>query len=305
MDVLLLTGSLAVAGGLAAVAVGFGRNAVADRASADAVHAICEDDPSWSAELARPLLLRLTGPAWAGLERAVRAVTPSWWVARMRRHARLAGLGRWGAEGVFALKGAAAAAGALGAGMLAATTAAGPGGLLVWVLLGAAAGFLLPDVWIARRAEARQAEIRRTLPETLDLMAIAVQAGMGLEAAIELVAQRLPGPLGDELHRLLQEVQLGSSRREALQHLRERTEVGELSAFALSLAQADALGSPLADVLQVQAAEIRMLRRQRAREQAAKVPVKLLFPLLLGIFPALGIVVVGPAVVSIAKAFGG
>ena len=128
---------------------------------------------------------------------------------------------------------------------------------------------------------------------------------MGLEQAIELVARRMPGALGEEFHRMLQEVQLGASRREALAHLRERTEVPELSTFALSLAQADSLGSPLGEVLRVQAAQMRMLRRQRAREIAAKVPVKLLFPLLLFIFPALAIVVIGPAIVTILKAFGG
>ena len=98
-------------------------------------------------------------------------------------------------------------------------------------------------------------------------------------------------------------MQLGASRREALQSLRERTEVSELSTFALALAQADALGSPIGEVLRVQAVQMRMLRRQRAREIAAKVPVKLLFPLLLCIFPALFITVVGPAAISIMKAF--
>jgi tight adherence protein C len=174
----------------------------------------------------------------------------------------------------------------------------------MWAVLGALFGFFLPDLFIARRADDRQGEIRRALPEALDLLAIAVQAGMGLEQAIELVARRLPGALGEEFHRMLQEVQLGSSRREALTHLRERTEITELSTFALSLAQADTLGSPLGEVLRVQAQEMRMLRRQRAREHAAKVPVKLLFPLLTCIFPALAIVVIGPAAISIIKAFG-
>jgi tight adherence protein C len=128
---------------------------------------------------------------------------------------------------------------------------------------------------------------------------------MGLEAAIDLVVQRLPGALGEELHRMLQELALGVSRREAFANLRDRTEVDELSTFALILTQADALGSPLGSVLRAQAAEMRALRRQRAREQGAKTPVALLFPLLLGIFPALMLVIMGPAVVSIVRAFSG
>ncbi|MGH2708875.1 MAG: type II secretion system F family protein, partial [Actinomycetota bacterium] len=130
-----------------------------------------------------------------------------------------------------------------------------------------------------------------------------VQAGIGLEGSIELVSRKLPGALGDELHRLLQEIQLGASRRQALQALRDRTNVSELSTFALALIQADTVGSPVARVLGAHAAEMRMLRRQRAREKAAKLPVKLLFPLLLTIFPALMIIVIGPAVISIIKVF--
>jgi tight adherence protein C len=238
-------------------------------------------------------------------DRAVRAVTPRWWLDRIRRNAALAGLGRWGVEGVLVLK----AVVAIGSGavlmLVSAMVGGGPGGAMTWALMGGLVGFFAPDLWIARRAVARQDEIRRALPEALDLMAISVQSGMGLEQGMELVARRLPGALGDELHRMLKEVQLGTSRRDALDRLRERTDVSELSTFALSLAQADALGSPLGEVLRIQAQEMRMLRRQRARELAAKVPVKLLFPLLLCIFPSLAIVVVGPAIVSIVRVFGG
>jgi tight adherence protein C len=177
------------------------------------------------------------------------------------------------------------------------------GNVVLLGFIGAAIGFMLPDVFIAQRGRTRQAEIRKALPETLDLLAIAVGAGMGLEAAIELVIQRLPGALGQEFHRILQELSLGVSRREAFGSLRTRTEVDELSTFALILTQADALGTPLSVVLKSQAAEMRMLRRQRAREQGAKTPVALLFPLLLGIFPALMLVVIGPAIISIMKAF--
>ena len=167
-----------------------------------------------------------------------------------------------------------------------------------------AVALLLAATGIAPAAEI-PAAIRTELPETIDLMAISVQAGMGLEAAIELASQSLPGPLGDELHRLLQEIQLGSSRREALHQLRNRTEVSELSSFALALIQADAIGSPIADVLQSNSARMRLIRRQVAREKAAKLPVKLLIPMMLFIFPALLIVIIGPAGLSIMEGLGG
>lgn len=306
MEALLIFGTVLTAMGLGAVAVGITRSVVLRRTDGTALEAILDDSVDLHhAELSRPFIERLLGPASGGLERAVRAVTPAWWLERIRTNASLAGLGRWGSESVLAIKGVMAAA--MGAAFLAGSGAAGvdAGGLVSWTVVGALLGFFVPDFLIARRASTRQDDIRRMLPEALDLLAIAVSAGMGLEQAIELVARRLPGALGEELHRMLQEVQLGASRREALGHLRGRTEVSELSTFAMALAQADALGSPLADVLRVQAGQMRMMRRQRAREQAAKVPVKLLFPLLVCVFPALGIVVVGPAVISIVRAFGG
>lgn len=306
MNTLLILGAAAVAAGLGAVAIGFGREIAAHRLSTHALEAILDDDGDVDAgELSQPFAVRLLGPAWTSLDTVVRAITPGWWLERMRRHAVHAGLGRWGLGGVLAAKALCASAGVVLIVLAGVLAGADPARIVVWIVLAAVVGFFVPDLTIARRADARQAQIRRDLPETLDLLAIAVQAGLGLEAAIELVTRRIPGPLGDEVHRMLQEIQLGASRREALHALRERTAVSELSAFALALAQADELGTPLAEVLRAQASEMRMLRRQRAREQAAKTPVKLLFPLLIGIFPAMFVVIVGPAVISIVEAFGG
>lgn len=305
MDVLLWIGVIGVAGGLFAVAAGAAKTiAVGDHG--DGLEAILEDSSDfYEAELDRPLLIRLLGPAGDTFERAARAVTPAWWIDRLHRNAALAGLGRWGIEGILVTKGVSAAAAASFSALLVGALGGGVPGAVTWAVIGAALGFFVPDVWMAHRADRRQDGIRGALPETLDLMAIAVQAGMGLEQAMELVSRRLPGPLGDELGRTLREIRLGASRREALHHLRERTEVTELSTFALALAQADALGAPISEVLKVQAGEMRMLRRQRAREKAAKVPVKLLFPLLIGIFPALGIVIMGPVLIRIIDAFAG
>jgi tight adherence protein C len=305
MSMILWMGPAAVGVGLGVVAVGLAGRASSRRSGSTALQSIVgEGIDSIEVELSAPLSQRLLGPVGQSLTRIARAVTPSTMVARLRQNTSLAGLGDLGVEGALALKAAGAALMAVVFPLLLALLGVSFGNVILLGLFGAAIGFMLPDVFIAKKGQKRQGEIRKALPETLDLLAIAVGAGMGLEAAIELVIQRLPGALGEEFHRILQELSLGVSRREAFGALRTRTEVEELATFALILTQADALGTPLSVVLKSQAAEMRMLRRQRAREQGAKTPVALLFPLLLGIFPALMLIVMGPAIISIMKAFG-
>jgi tight adherence protein C len=308
MSAMLWMGPAVVGIGLGAVAVGVAGRSLARRNSSVAMQTIIGDNvvDSREAELGAPLVQRLFGPTWESLAKGSRHVVPSAMIARLRRNISLAGMGNLGIEGALAMKAAAAAIiGVIFPLIISVVVGVTVGSVLLWAVIGAAFGFMMPDIFIARKAEDRQTQIRRSLPETLDLLAIAVGAGMGLEAAIDLVIQRLPGPLGDEFHRLLQELSLGVSRREAFTALRERTEVDELSTFALIITQADALGTPMTVVLRSQAAEMRALRRQRAREQGAKTPVALLFPLLLGIFPSLMLIVIGPAIISIMHAFKG
>lgn len=307
MSVIVWMGPLVVGAGLGAVTIGVLGRSVAHRSSQVTMESILGEGAidSRDAELSAPLAQRLLGPAWEKLARGSRAVVPSTMIARLRRNIGLAGMGELGIEGALALKAAFAALFGVAVPLGTSLIGVKVGGALLWGIIAAALGFMLPDIYIARKAQERQSAIRKSLPETLDLLAIAVGAGMGLEAAIDLVVQRLPGPLGDEFHRVLQELSLGVSRREAFTSLRERTEVEELSTFALIITQADALGTPLTVVLRGQAAEMRSLRRQRAREQGAKTPVNLLFPLLLGIFPALMLIVMGPAIISIMHAFKG
>ena len=168
------------------------------------------------------------------------------------------------------------------------------------VLLGGI-GLYAPVAWLRRKQDERQASIRRELPDVLDLLAISVEAGVGFEGAVEVVTRHFDGPLADEFGRTLQEMELGLPRKDALQNLKRRTEVAELSNFVLILVQADALGMPIGRVLRTQAVEMRLKRRQWAREKAAKLPVKILMPLTLCILPALFVVILGPAAMSIAK----
>ena len=173
-------------------------------------------------------------------------------------------------------------------------------GLLVGIVVGIMASFL-PDVLLDSRAQSRQHQIARSLPDALDLLAITVEAGLGLEQALTVVTERLHGPLGDELRRMLREIELGVDRRQALEFLRSRTDVRELSAFIVALLQADELGMAVGEVLRVQSAQVRLVRRQTAREQAAKTPVKILFPVIFTIFPAMFVVTIGPGALRIAQ----
>jgi tight adherence protein C len=166
-----------------------------------------------------------------------------------------------------------------------------------------AAGFLGPQAWLTRKVDARKQQIFLDLPDVLDLLAISVEAGVGFEGAMAIVCEHFQSPLAEEFSRTLKEMELGLPRREALQNLKRRTEVPDLSNFVLALVQADALGMPIGRVLHTQAIEMRSKRRQWAREKAGKLPVKILFPLVLFIFPAVLIVLIGPAASTIGHAF--
>jgi tight adherence protein C len=171
------------------------------------------------------------------------------------------------------------------------------------VALLALTGYTVPSAAIAARASKRQKEIRKALSDTMDLLTISVEAGLGFDAALGQVVRNVPGPLSDEISRMLQEMQIGVSRTDALRHLTERTEVPELDGFVLSMIQADKYGVGIAKVLRSQSQELRQKRRQRAEETAQKVPLKLLFPTIFMLLPALFIVILGPGVIKIYESF--
>jgi tight adherence protein C len=161
-----------------------------------------------------------------------------------------------------------------------------------------AIGALLPTARLNRKVTERSQAIRRDLPDTLDLLAISVEAGMGFEGALDVVCQYFKSPLAEEFSLTLREMELGLPRRDAFQNLKQRTDVPELSTFILALLQADALGIPIGRVLKTQSAEMRVQRRMWAREKAGKLPVKILFPMIIFIFPPVMAVVLGPALGS-------
>lgn len=174
---------------------------------------------------------------------------------------------------------------------------------IAWGIAGLVAGWLLPEVWLSRRIGARQQQIIRDLPDAIDLLAISVRAGLGFDAALAKVVEKLPGPVSDEYRRALAEIRMGKARKDALRDIVARTEVAPLRSFVAAVIQADQLGVPIAKVLQVQSEQMRIERRQRAEEMAAKAPIKMLIPLVGCIFPSLFIVILGPALIAISRSF--
>lgn len=166
------------------------------------------------------------------------------------------------------------------------------------------AGQLLPGMWLNGRIKRRQTAILRALPDALDMLTICVDAGLGFDAALLKVGEKWDNELSREFRRVVGEIRMGIRRAEALRHMAERTDVPEVHAFVAVLVQADRLGVSIADILHVQSAQLRMRRRQRAEEQARKAGTKMIFPLVLFIFPALFAVILGPAVPRIMQAFG-
>ncbi|NND13459.1 MAG: type II secretion system F family protein [Acidimicrobiia bacterium] len=164
--------------------------------------------------------------------------------------------------------------------------------------------YFLPNAVISNLADKRQAVILRELPDTLDQVTMAVEAGMGFEGAVDRVAAAGHGPLSHELLRFLREMQLGVSRTEALRNLGDRTDVDDLRSFVFAIIQSENYGLPIAQVLRVQASDLRDKRRSRAEERALKLPVLLIFPLAFGIFPAIFIVLLGPAAIRIFRDLG-
>jgi len=173
--------------------------------------------------------------------------------------------------------------------------------LLVAGAFGAVIGFFLPDLLLYSSGQKRQAQIPRALPDALDMLTICVEAGMAFDAALVQVARYLHGPLAAEFARVLQEMQIGKSRSEALRSMGDRTTVPELRAFVSAMIQSAELGIPIAHVLREQAKEMRVRRRQRAEGQAQKVPVKITFPLILCLFPALLVIIIGPGIIQISQ----
>jgi tight adherence protein C len=213
-----------------------------------------------------------------------------------------AGLGRrMSPTGFLAAKGFLAVGGGLMGLLITSVTGSGLGILFI-VALGAG-GFIGPDYFVSLKAKARRESIRADLPDALDLLAVSVEAGLGFDGAIAKLTEHMEGPLAEEFGLTLGEMRIGESRGDALKRMSERVDAAELSSFTRAIIQADQLGTSLGRILRVQAADTRLRRQAAAEERAMKAPIKMLFPTVLFIFPAMFLIILGPAFMNLDKLF--
>lgn len=270
-----------------------------------AIEAIQTAPSALRKEIDRPFADRAVLPLLDALTRTGRRITGQDTTERIRAKLEYAGNpAGWDVDRILAFKSLGLIAGAFVGFFV--PLALGTG-FLVW--FGAAAGlavagFLAPNAALYQVAYDRSQKMKRELPNAIDLLTISVEAGLAFDAAMAQVARNTVGPLAGELFRVLQEMQIGMGRAEAMRALAERTQIPELKSFVSAMVQADSFGIPIANVLRVQSKEMRVKRRQWAEEMAQKVPVKILFPLIFFVMPCLFIVILGPAILQLMDFFG-
>jgi len=255
-----------------------------------------EVEPSFEDRVLAPLLDRALALG--------RKLTPADHADRIRQKLELAGNPPgWTVDRVTSLKAVGFGAALVLALVPMMALGAGLAPALAVCTIAAVVGYLAPNLYLYQKAHDRTEELQKALPDALDLLTISVESGLGFDAALAQVARNTEGPLADELARVLQEMQIGMGRGPALRALGERTKVADVKGFVSAMVQADALGIPVAQVLRVQSREIRTKRRQRAEEQAQKVAIKILVPLIFCILPCLFIAVLGPAAIGMLETF--
>ena len=214
-----------------------------------------------------------------------------------------AGLNRTVSPHAFlAAKGAGAAVGAF-LGLTLGATAAGVGLGLFFAVAFGGIGFVLPGFVVSMKARQRREQIRVQLPDALDLLAVSVEAGLGFDGAVAKLTEHMEGALAEEFELTLGEMRIGEGRHDALKKLAERAAAPEIASFCRAIIQADSLGTSLGRTLRVQAIDSRLKRQAAAEEKAMKSPIKMLFPTVLFIFPAMFLVILGPALIEISKVF--
>jgi tight adherence protein C len=244
---------------------------------------------------------RAVAPMFQGIGRFAVRFTPTGWVSKAQHKLVVAG---W-AERMDGNAWAAIRIISLVAGVVLAfiTVPLVSGGMLKFAVGGLIVliGAFGPEASLSRAIDDRRKTMEKQLPDIIDLLVISVEAGLGFESAMGRVVQNVPGELAKEFQRMLQETRVGVSRHEALRNMADRTDVDDLNSFILALIQADQFGVSVARMLRVQADEMRVRRRQRIQEKAFAAPVKMIFPMLLCIFPSIFIVILGPAVINISN----
>jgi len=254
-------------------------------------------------ELSQPFSERIAKPLIQGIAQFIGRFAPQRNIENIRRKLELAGKPYdWGPTEFLGVRGL--------AGILLATltflllTLSGqylPKRFLATLVAGGLGFYVLPTLWLSSQISRRQTEIVKALPDALDLLTISVEAGLGFDAAMSKVAEKWNNELSLAFNRVIQEIQMGKLRREALRDMADRMDVSDVSSFVAAIIQADQLGVSIAKVLRIQSEQMRIRRRQRAEEKAHQAPVKMLFPMVFLIFPALFVVLLGPALLVVMK----
>jgi tight adherence protein C len=212
-----------------------------------------------------------------------------------------AGMRKTSPMGVIASKGILAVGGGIFGLILGSTLS--PKQALLWAFLFGVLGFVAPGAYLNSRVRRRQASVAAELPDALDLLSVSVEAGLGFDGAVQKLTEHMEGPLIEEFELALGEIRIGEGRQEALKKMAERSASPEMGSFVRSIIQADQLGISLGRILRIQASDSRLKRQMLAEEKAMKAPIKMLFPTVVFIFPAMFIVILGPAFLNIAKIF--
>lgn len=255
-------------------------------------------------ELLAPLRDRAIAPVLTGLTGLGQRFTPKGYAENVKKKLVSAGEGDQEALDRFmAIRVVTVALTPIAAYLTFAYAPVGGTGRLLLVVIVLALFVIGPDSVLNRQVEDRRYEIRRRLPDVMDLLVISVEAGLGFEQALDRIVASVPGPLTEEFSRMLGEVRAGSTRADAMRALAVRTNLPEIRSFVLAILQADTFGVSIGRVLRAQADEMRIKRRQLAQERAQKAPVKMLLPMVFCIFPALFVIVLGPAAINIANNF--
>jgi tight adherence protein C len=251
----------------------------------------------------QPFRDRVIAPTRDRLAKLVLRIHPKTTLDGVRGRLLAAGLGRTVTPTGFLAAKAAAGIGGLVLGMVVGGAGVGGAGILLFGAMLGGLGFLAPDFVVGMRARKRRDGIRAELPDALDLLAVSVEAGLGFDGAISKLIDHMDGPLTEEFGLTLNEIRIGESRQDALKKLSERADTPEISGFTRAIIQADQLGISLGRILRVQAADTRQRRQAAAEEKAMKAPIKMLIPTVLFIFPAMFLVILGPAFLNLSKIF--
>ena len=246
-------------------------------------------------ELQRPLSERTIKPIIQGLARLLGRFYPANTVRGLAAKLKRAGMESTSTEFFLGVKGFAAILGAVGGSAIGNLVTSDTTQTIIGLLAGLVLGFKAPDFYLGNKAGKRATQVIESLPDALDLLTISVEAGLGFDAALVKVTEKLKGALSEEFKRAAAEQRVGKSRQEALRGIVERVEQKELHNFISAIIQADQLGVSMSKVLRIQSEQMRMERRQRAEEKAAKAPILIMLPTIGCIFPSLFIVILGPA----------